>query len=114
MIVRKSMPSLSDSNIYSAPKELPNKAPSTTTTWADDLCPPSQRNSGSGETDTFVAVRRFSLTTHGSDPIEPFQNRESDLLNAGIRRHSGRFCRRGECRRILPDELLHAQRPLPR
>ncbi len=32
----------------------------------------------------------------------------------GIRRHSGRFCRRGECRRILPDELLHAQRPLPR
>ena len=24
------------------------------------------------------------------------------------------FCRRGECRRILPDELLHAQRPLPR
>ena len=25
MIVRKSMPSLSDSNIYSAPKELPTK-----------------------------------------------------------------------------------------
>ena len=32
----------------------------------------------------------------------------------GIRRHSGHFCRRGECRRILPDELLHTQRPLPR
>src|SRR5215470_3228163 len=32
----------------------------------------------------------------------------------GIRRHSGLFCRRGECRRIIPDELLHAQRPLPR
>ena len=31
-----------------------------------------------------------------------------------VRRHSGLFCRRGECRRILPDELLHAQRPLPR
>src|SRR5215470_9612503 len=32
----------------------------------------------------------------------------------GVCRHSGLFCRRGECRRILPDELLHAQRPLPR
>jgi hypothetical protein len=60
MIVRKSMPSLSDSNIYSAPKELPNQPPSTTTTWAGGLCPPSQRNSGSGATDTFVAVRQFS------------------------------------------------------
>ena len=35
-------------------------------------------------------------------------------MNAGIRRHSGLFCRCGECRRILPDELLQAQRPLPR
>ena len=35
-------------------------------------------------------------------------------VNASIRRHSGLFCGRGECRRILPDELLHAQRPLPR
>jgi hypothetical protein len=41
-------------------------------------------------------------------------NRSPDLLNASIRRHSGLFCGRGECRRILPDELLHAQRPLPR
>jgi hypothetical protein len=35
-------------------------------------------------------------------------------LNTVIRRHSGRCCRRGESRRILPDELLEAQRPLPR
>jgi hypothetical protein len=26
-----------------------------------------------------------------------------------IRRHSGCFCRWGECRRIFPDELLHTQ-----
>jgi hypothetical protein len=39
-----------------------NKIPSTTTTWADDLCPPSQRNSRSGEADNFVAARRFSRT----------------------------------------------------
>src|SRR5262249_20592273 len=42
------------------------------------------------------------------------QNRKSDLLNASVRRHSGLLCRRGECRRILPDELLQAQRRLPR
>src|SRR5215475_6812648 len=36
------------------------------------------------------------------------------LLNADVRGHSGLFCRRGEGRRILPDKLLHAQRPLPR
>src|ERR1700694_1375633 len=36
------------------------------------------------------------------------------LVECGIRRHSGCFCRCGECRRIFPDELLHAQRPLPR
>jgi hypothetical protein len=36
-----------------------NKIPSTTTTWVDDLCPPSQRNSRSGEADNFVAVRQF-------------------------------------------------------
>src|SRR5262249_2588524 len=38
------------------------------------------------------------------------------LLFSGVRcrRHSRLFCRRGECRCILPDELLHAQRPLPR
>jgi hypothetical protein len=28
--------------------------------------------------------------------------------------HSGRFGRIGECRRILPDEFLHAERLLPR
>jgi hypothetical protein len=33
--------------------------------------------------------------------------------NASIRRHSGCFCRWGECRRIFPDELLHTQRLLP-
>jgi len=33
-----------------------------------------------------------------------------------VRRHSSLFCfcRRGKCRRILSDKLLHAQRPLPR
>ena len=30
-----------------------------------------------------------------------------------IRRHSGHFCRRNECRSIFPDEFLHAQRHLP-
>jgi hypothetical protein len=30
--------------------------------------------------------------------------------NASIR---GRFCRRGECRRILPDGILDAQGPMP-
>jgi len=35
---------LSDSNIYTAPNELQNKAPSTTA-----MCPPSQRNSRSGK-----------------------------------------------------------------
>src|SRR5580700_5518243 len=50
------------------------------------------------------------------DEVEAFQNRESDLLHAGIRKHSSLFCfcRRGKCRRILSDKLLHAQRPLPR
>jgi hypothetical protein len=66
MSTRKSMPGLSDSNIYTAPNELPNKAPSTTTTWADDLCAPSQRNSCSGEADTFVAVDRFSRADRGT------------------------------------------------
>jgi hypothetical protein len=33
---------------------------------------------------------------------------------SGERGHSGRFCRRRECRCILPDELLHAQRLLAR
>src|ERR1700687_5058030 len=28
-------------------------------------------------------------------------------------RYPRRFCRRGECRRILSDKLLHTQRPLP-
>jgi hypothetical protein len=36
------MPGLSDSNIYTAPNELPNKASSTTTTPADNLWPPSK------------------------------------------------------------------------
>jgi hypothetical protein len=42
--------------------------------------------------------------------------KKAELFNGrGVTdRHSGHFCRRGECRRILPDELLHAQRPLPR
>src|SRR4030095_1510323 len=40
-------------------------------------------------------------------------NGELDLLTASIRRHTGHFCRRRKCRRILPDELLHALRPLP-
>jgi hypothetical protein len=50
-------------------------------------------------------------TTH-----ELFQNRKSDLLHAGIRRHSSLFCfcRCGECRCILPHKLLHTYRPLPR
>jgi hypothetical protein len=56
MSAPKSMPSLSDSNIYTAPNKLPDKAPSTTTTWVDNLCPPSQRS----EANTFVAVRQFS------------------------------------------------------
>jgi len=58
--------SLSASNIYKAPDELPNKVPSTTTTWADDLCPPSQRNGRSGEADNVIAVRRFSRTDRGT------------------------------------------------
>jgi len=66
MSTRKSMPGVGVSNIYTAPDELPNKALSTTTTWADDLCPPSQRNSRSGEADTFVAVRRFSRADRGT------------------------------------------------
>ena len=36
------------------------------------------------------------------------------MSRPGERRHSGRLCRRRECRCILPDELLHAQRLLPR
>jgi hypothetical protein len=39
MSTHKSMPDLGDSNIYTAPTELPNKAPSNTTTWAGDLLP---------------------------------------------------------------------------
>ncbi len=66
MNTRKSLPGLGVSNIYTAPNELPNKAPSTTATWADDLCPPSQRNSRSGEADTFVAMRRFSRADRGT------------------------------------------------
>jgi hypothetical protein len=66
MSTRKSMPGLSDSNICTAPNELPNKAPLTATTGADDLCPPSQRDSRSGKADTFVAVRRFSLADRGT------------------------------------------------
>lgn len=42
------------------------------------------------------------------------QNRKPDLLNASIRGYSGPFRRGGECYGILPDELLHAQRSLPR
>src|SRR6476469_6888693 len=34
--------------------------------------------------------------------------------NTSIQRHSGCFCRWGECRRIFPDELLHTQWLLPR
>ena len=33
--------------------------------------------------------------------------------SASIRRHAGRFCRRGECRRIPPDELLQLCGPCP-
>ena len=62
----KSIPGLSDSNIYGASQELPNKAPSTTARWADYLCPPSQRSSRSGEAGTFVAVRRFSRAYRGT------------------------------------------------
>ncbi len=65
----KSMPGLSDSNIYTAPIERPNRAPSTMTTWADNLCPPSLRNSRSGEADTFVAVRRFGPADRGTRSI---------------------------------------------
>ncbi len=63
------MPGLSDSSIYTARNELPNQAPSTTTTWVDNLCPPSQRSSRSGEADTFVAVRRFSHADRGTRSI---------------------------------------------
>jgi hypothetical protein len=69
MSTRKSMPGQSDSHIYTAPNELPNKAPSTRTAWADDLCPPSQRNSRSSEADTFVAMRRFSRADRGTGSI---------------------------------------------
>ena len=55
MSTRKSMPGLNDLNIYTAPNELPNKAPSTTTMWANNFCPPSQGS----EADTFVAGRPF-------------------------------------------------------
>jgi hypothetical protein len=65
MSTRKSMPGLSDSNIYTAPNEFPNKAP-TTTKGADDLCPPGQRNRCSGETDTFVAVHRLIRADRGT------------------------------------------------
>jgi hypothetical protein len=72
---RKSMPGLSDSNIYTAPIEHPNRAPSTTMTWADNLCPPSLRNSRSGEADTFVAVRRLSRADRGTRSVSA--NREA-------------------------------------
>src|SRR5215469_7166894 len=39
---------------------------------------------------------------------------KSDFLNASIRGHSNLFSRCGEYRRVLPDELLQAQRPSPR
>ena len=38
----------------------------------------------------------------------------NDLLNSSIRRQSGRFWRRREYRRILPDDVLHTQGPLAR
>jgi len=66
---RKSMPGLSDSNIYPTPIERPNRAPSTTTTWADNLCPPNVRNSRSGEAGTLVAVRRLSRADRGTRSI---------------------------------------------
>ncbi len=50
---------------------------------------------------------------HAFPPMRSL-NRKSGLLHASICRHSGLFCRCGECRRIFPDELLHAQRTLSR
>jgi hypothetical protein len=58
----KAMRGLGDSNIYTPSNELPNRAPSPTTTWSDDLCPPSQRS----EAEAFVAVRRFSRADRGT------------------------------------------------
>src|ERR1700730_6386710 len=38
---------------------------------------------------------------------------DSSIFSFG-RRHSGRFCRCGKCRRILSNELLHTERTLHR
>jgi len=68
---------------------------------------------------TAIAVAELSDLVGLIEKLNHFRhaiqlNRKSDLLNASIRTDSGCFCRCGECRRIFPDELLHAQRPLPR
>ena len=48
----------------------------------------------------------FVVWIYDEERLVLFAGRET---NTKIRRHSGCFCRWGECRRIFPDEFLHSQ-----
>jgi hypothetical protein len=66
MSTQKLMRGLSDSNIHTASNnELLNKAASATTTWPDDLFPPTPRS----EAHAFVAGRRFSHTDRAASEL---------------------------------------------
>src|SRR5882672_4143247 len=54
------------------------------------------------------------FTLSFSQTIESFWLLSSMGLDIWWFSLSGRFCRHGECGRVLPDEFLHAQWPLPR
>jgi hypothetical protein len=57
--------------------------------------------------------RSRGITSQTRTPGRLRSRRHSHVLPP-MRSLNRPFCRRGECRRILLDELLHAQRPLPR
>ena len=71
----------------------------------------------------FLSRQVAAMTTIGFCAARQTQTTESPACDAGpaIRRRNGidrysggPFCRRGKCRRIFPDELLHAQGRLAR
>src|SRR6266700_3698815 len=75
------------------------------------LVPRPRMKYGSITTSAVISSSKFRSAMF----VPPMRSsQKSDLLSASIRRHSRRFCRRSECGRIFPDELLHTQRHSPR
>jgi hypothetical protein len=95
----------------------PHSFAATTALKRSHILPPSEMKSlyGSMTRSAVTSLSNFRYATY----LPSVRGRAMPLLaqpcgRNGSRRHSGLFCRRGECRHVVSDEILHAQRLLSR